>query len=205
MWTAYKYIKYNSLFNVILKPLTVYIPTPNASRPATGVILTIKLTYILSIFMMWSVSMVDSQHLSNWFPFRITSLNATIDDMFNILRGDQMAKLFQTLYQIYFVEKSVVLMVNFTFAKGWEGVNNKIVTRPCYLSRIYRQTSNISNPKSQNLNFSRLVLQLSLCNLYEARCWVENEDVVGAAHALITSEWTTISLPTEVALILEVW
>ena len=42
----------------------------------------------------------------------------------------------------------------------------------------------------------------------EARCWVENEDVVGAAltgDAPTTSEWSTISLPTKMQLILEVW
>ena len=42
----------------------------------------------------------------------------------------------------------------------------------------------------------------------EARCDVENEDVVGAAptgDAPTTSEWSTIVLPTKVRLILEVW
>ena len=42
----------------------------------------------------------------------------------------------------------------------------------------------------------------------EARCWVENEVVVGAAptgDAPITSELWTILLPTKVHLILEVW
>ena len=42
----------------------------------------------------------------------------------------------------------------------------------------------------------------------EARCSVENEDVVGAAptgDAPTTSEWWTIVLPTKVQLILEVW
>ena len=41
----------------------------------------------------------------------------------------------------------------------------------------------------------------------EARWWVENEDVVGAAptgDAPTTSEWSTILLPTKVRLILEV-
>ena len=40
-----------------------------------------------------------------------------------------------------------------------------------------------------------------------ARCWVENEDVVGAAPvstAPAASEWSTIILPTDVRLILEV-
>ena len=42
----------------------------------------------------------------------------------------------------------------------------------------------------------------------EARCHVENKDVVGAAltgDAPITSEWSTILLPTQVRLILEIW
>ena len=41
-----------------------------------------------------------------------------------------------------------------------------------------------------------------------ARCWVDNEDVVGAAStgdAPTVSEWSTILLPTKVQLILEVW
>ena len=42
---------------------------------------------------------------------------------------------------------------------------------------------------------------------FEARCQVENEDVVGAAptgDAPTTSEWSTILLPSKVRLILEV-
>ena len=42
----------------------------------------------------------------------------------------------------------------------------------------------------------------------EARCEVENEDVVGAAptgDAPTTYEWSTILLPTKVRLILETW
>ena len=42
----------------------------------------------------------------------------------------------------------------------------------------------------------------------EARCYVENEDVVGAAptgDAPTISEWSPILLPTKVHLILEVW
>ena len=42
----------------------------------------------------------------------------------------------------------------------------------------------------------------------EARCYVENEDVVGAAptgDAPTTSEWSSILLPTKVRLILETW
>ena len=42
----------------------------------------------------------------------------------------------------------------------------------------------------------------------EARCAIENEDVVGAApagDAPTTSEWSTILLPTKVQFILDVW
>ena len=42
----------------------------------------------------------------------------------------------------------------------------------------------------------------------EARCSVENEDVVGAAptgDAPTTSEWSTILLPTKAQLISEAW
>ena len=43
----------------------------------------------------------------------------------------------------------------------------------------------------------------------EARCWVENEDVVGAApagdDAPTASEWSTMLLPTKARFILEIW
>ena len=71
---------------------------------------------------------------------------------------------------------------------------------------IYCKISNISCIKSQNLNNSRLVLQLSLPSLLKPS--VKNEDVVVAAptgNALTTSEWSTILLPTKVYFILEVW
>ena len=70
----------------------------------------------------------------------------------------------------------------------------------------YCQTSNIIHTKSQNFNVSRLAVVFA--QSIKARCWVENEDVVGAAptgDAPTTSEWSTILLPTEVWLILEVW
>ena len=53
---------------------------------------------------------------------------------------------------------------------------------------------------------SRLTYVFAQSN--EARCYVENEDVVGAAptgDAPTTSEWSTILLPTKVLLILETW
>ena len=49
--------------------------------------------------------------------------------------------------------------------------------------------------KSQNLKVSRLILQLSLCDILKPGVEVENEDVVGP----------TILLPTKVQLILQVW
>ena len=66
----------------------------------------------------------------------------------------------------------------------------------------YRIISNIRGTKWPNLNVSQLVFAQS----NEARCSVENEDVVGAAptgDAPTTSEWLTILLPTKVRLILE--
>ena len=47
-----------------------------------------------------------------------------------------------------------------------------------------------------------------LAQYIEAKFWVENEDVVGAAptgDAPTTSEWWTIYLPTKVRLILDTW
>ena len=55
----------------------------------------------------------------------------------------------------------------------------------------YHQTSNIRHNKSQNLNVSRLVVELSL--LDPMKPVVKNKDVVGAAptdDALTTSEWS---------------
>ena len=60
---------------------------------------------------------------------------------------------------------------------------------------IYRKFSNIRRTKSQDLNVSRLGLQLSLRNTVEAKRLAENEDVVGAAStgdAPTTSEWSRI-------------
>ena len=67
---------------------------------------------------------------------------------------------------------------------------------------------NTRRTNTQILNVSRLLLQLPLPNLFEARCYVENEDAVGAAptgDAPTISEWSTILLPTKVSLISEVW
>ena len=72
---------------------------------------------------------------------------------------------------------------------------------------MYHQTSNISRPKSKNLNVSRLVLQLSLPNPLKPG-FNENEDVVVApptGNAPTTCEGSTILLPTKVQLILEIW
>ena len=65
---------------------------------------------------------------------------------------------------------------------------------------IYRQVSNIRRTEFQNLNVSRLGLQLSLPNSLKPGVKVDNEDVVGAAP-----RGNYISLPTKVRLILETW
>ena len=59
----------------------------------------------------------------------------------------------------------------------------------------------------QKLNWSSSRLAVVSVQAIETMCQVENEDVVGAAptgDAPITSEWSTILLPTKVRLILEV-
>ena len=78
---------------------------------------------------------------------------------------------------------------------------------PVILDAAYHKLSNTRRTKSQNLNVSRLGLQLSSHNILK-QCSVENEDWVRAAptgDAPTTSEWSTISLPTQVHLILETW
>ena len=80
--------------------------------------------------------------------------------------------------------------------------------RKIKLPSAYRQTSIINLTKSQNLNVSRLVLQLSLPNILKpCIIKVENGDVVETlptGSAPTTSEWSTILMPTTVRLILEV-
>ena len=71
----------------------------------------------------------------------------------------------------------------------------------------YRQASDIRHqvPKLKCL-LSRLAVVFAQST--QASCWVENENVVGAAptgDAPTTSELSTILLPTKVKLILEVW
>ena len=71
----------------------------------------------------------------------------------------------------------------------------------------YHQTSNIRCTKSQNLNVSHLILQLSLPHLLKPgvksrmKMWLEQR----TGDAPTTSECSTISLATKVWLILEVW
>ena len=72
----------------------------------------------------------------------------------------------------------------------------------------YHQISNISCTKFQNLNVSRLALQMSLSKPLTPDVQVENGDVVGdvpTGDAPTTSAWQTILLPTMVRLILESW
>ena len=76
-----------------------------------------------------------------------------------------------------------------------------------FCNYMYCKISNTRHTKSPNLNVSCLVLQLS-AQSNEARCYVENEDLVGSAptgDAPTTSEWSTILLPNKVHLILEIW
>ena len=67
---------------------------------------------------------------------------------------------------------------------------------------MYCKISNIRHTKTQNLNDSHLVLQTFVfAQSIEARCLVENEDVVGAAptgDAATTYEWLTVLLPMNV-------
>ena len=58
---------------------------------------------------------------------------------------------------------------------------------------MYRQIFNLKRTQSQNIDVSRLVLQLFLLN--PLKQGVENEDVFGAVptvDAPTTSEWSTI-------------
>ena len=60
----------------------------------------------------------------------------------------------------------------------------------------------------QKLNSFSSRLAIVFAQFSEARCYVENEDVIGAAptgNAATTSEWSIILLPIKVWLILEVW
>ena len=68
-----------------------------------------------------------------------------------------------------------------------------------YPGTNYRQVSNIRRTKFQHLKRFSYCLAAVLAESLEARCQVENEDVVGAAptgDAPTTSEWSTILLPT---------
>ena len=61
--------------------------------------------------------------------------------------------------------------------------------------------------QTPNLKYSSSRLAVAFVQSIEARCWVETEDVVGAAptgDAPTTSEWSTILLTTKVRLILEI-
>ena len=67
------------------------------------------------------------------------------------------------------------------------------------------QISNIGLTESQHLNVSRLAV--AFVQSIEARCWVKNEEVVGAApigDGPTTSESSTILLPVKVRLMLEI-
>ena len=85
----------------------------------------------------------------------------------------------------------------------WYGLIHVSILPQVYY--IYRQISNIRHTTSQNIPkcFSSCLTVLSAQSI-EARCSVDNEDVVGAAPTAdvpTTSEWSTILLPTTVCFI----
>ena len=91
--------------------------------------------------------------------------------------------------------------------KWYSSVRAAVIVQPVFSKILtifcceYYQISNIRCTIFQDLNVSRLVLQLSLPDSLEPGVEVGNEDVVGAAptgDAPTTSEWSTILLPTTV-------
>ena len=75
-------------------------------------------------------------------------------------------------------------------------------------SLFYRQISNISKHQISKLICLSSGLGVVSVQSIEARCQVENEDVVGAVPtgvAPTTSEWSAILLPAKMRLKLEVW
>ena len=86
----------------------------------------------------------------------------------------------------------------------------EIQPRAKKMGHLYRQISNISRSKSQNLNTKCFLSSLAIVftQSIEARCQVGNEGLVGAAptgDAPATSEWSTLILTSELPLILEFW
>ena len=72
---------------------------------------------------------------------------------------------------------------------------------------MYRQISNIRLTKSQNLNVSCLILQLSLAKPLKPRTKSRMKMQLEQRRQLIlptTSEWSTNLLPTKVHLIFEI-
>ena len=75
-------------------------------------------------------------------------------------------------------------------------------------AKNYRKVSNIRRTKSQKFKWYSSRLAVVCAQSTEAKCLVDNEDVVGAAptgDAPMTYELSTILLPTKVRLILETW
>ena len=73
----------------------------------------------------------------------------------------------------------------------------------CQHSKSYHQISNISCTKSPKLRCVLFRLTVVFVQYIEAWCWVQNEDVSGAAPTGYYDP--TIVLPSKVRLILEVW
>ena len=81
-----------------------------------------------------------------------------------------------------------------------------VVQKLSHPTETYHQISNISCTKSQNLNVSRLVLELSLPNPSKPGVKSRMKMLLEhRQHAPTTSEWSRILLPAKVQLILEVW
>ena len=85
-----------------------------------------------------------------------------------------------------------------------------VSTREHKIDRNANIPSNLKNKSHQIPTIKRFLSRLAVVSgqSIEARCLVENEDVVGAAltgDAPTTSEWSTSLLSTKVRLILKVW
>ena len=97
-----------------------------------------------------------------------------------------------------------------TDAVGTDGIRGLAFAYPtnpwCYFKTTVK--SLIQDGPNHRLKWFSSRLAVAFAQFIEARCWVNNEDVVWAApigDAPTTSEWATVLLPTKLWLILEVW
>ena len=75
----------------------------------------------------------------------------------------------------------------------------KGISEAIHLDDDYRRISNIMRAKSHKLHYFLSRPAVAFAQSIEARCLVESKDVVVRA---LTSEWSTILLPTKMKLIL---